>query len=252
MSFFGLSSVPPLGLGMNEEEVEVIRNPYCSISDVEEFVHRHDFDLGRNVEEDYDRLVGKAIRRAEREIDSLTMSTFHQVHRREFHSGTLEQQILTDCYPIIRVEKIEIYSAGLQKLAEYDGANAVVVKEAGAVGFPALYYNTTSIAAPPYSATGFVFLPGNHNVKIDYWYGWPNGVPDHGYHAGIRDAAAMLAAANLLEEADSRVSQGLVSLNVQGQGSQYGKWERRADKLRARAMPLIKRYRRILIEGMPY
>lgn len=240
----------PKGFGINIPEMEIQRNPYCSISDVEEWIHRYDLDLGFNNAADYEYWVGKAIRRAERAIDAFTMTTFHKVKRREWHSGTGEQVIILDCYPPIEVTKVQIYSAGFQTSFEYEGDDMVLDNEAGSISFPALYYTSSVLISPPFSAVGYVFLPGNKNVMIEYWYGYDK-VPDTGFHAGIRDACAMWAASLLLSEADARQAQGLMSLNVEGQGTQYGRWEQRAQMLKQEAMQMAKRYRRQLIRGIP-
>ena len=194
--------------------------------------------------------MGKGIRRAERLIDAYTKTTFHKVKRREWHSGKGEQIMQLECYPILSLDKVRIFSAGFQTAFEYSGEHMVVDNEAGSVSFPALYYTASTLISPPYYAVGYVFLPGNKNCMFEYWYGF-DSVPDTGYHAGIRDAAAMYTASLLLSEAESRQAQGLISLNVEGQGTQYGRWEMRAQELKKEALLIANRYRRQLIAGMP-
>ena len=238
------------GLGVNQE-LEVIRNPYCTISDVEDYIHRFDLDLGKNNDSaDYEYWVGRAIKRAEREVDSVTMTSFHKVRRIEWHTGTLERTITVDFYPIIKVNTVGVYSAGYQNKFEYDGAGMAIDNEAGTISWPALYYSSTSIISPPFSAIGFTYLPGVRNIKFDYWYGWDGGVPDTGMYAGLRDATAKLAAVLLLRESEARQSQGLVSLNTGGQVDQYGAYSQYATVLKQEAYLTLARYRRVLIRGM--
>lgn len=244
MSFFALPSVP-IDFGRNQDELDIIRNSYCSISDVEERLLGFDLDLAHNTRDDYEKWVGKAIRRAERYIDGRTMTTFHKVKRREWHSGSLENSMLLDCYPIIEVTKVKVFSAALMTGFEYDPRAMVVDNEAGTVGFPSYMYGGAipgTVAMNP-MVLGFTYLPGVKNCEFEYWYGYDR-VPDTGYHAGIRDATAMICAAILLEEAEARQSQGLTSLNIVGQGTQFGKWTFHADLLRKQAEPFIARYRR--------
>jgi hypothetical protein len=253
-------SIDPRGfdlqLGMDEPEMEIIRFPYCTITDVERILHRYDLDLsgeGHNDPEAYERWVGETIRAAERWMDFEMQTTFHRVKRREWKSGEFNSELQMDYAPIIKVDRVVVFSATLEQGTEFNPRTMVVDRETGTVGFPALYFAVAPIAHSQQSGNvvGYTFWPGNHNVMIEYWYGAGRGISDHGFGAGIRDGAAKLAAAMLLEEADERKSQGLISLNLEGQGSQYGRWSQRAEKLRIESQAVTARYRRLTFGGTP-
>jgi len=239
----------PEGAGINRN-IETIRNPYCSISDVERRLHRMDLEIGRNTPEDYEEMVQEAIYEAEVEIDGITMSTFHKVLRQEWHDGQSSGTLLLEMVPIIELVKVKVWSPSFHTYNEYEGNNFIVDNDAGAVSHRTIHYTNTSILNPPLSAVGYAFLPGKKNVMFEYWFGWDDGVPDSGYHAGIRSATSKLAAAILLTEAETRQSQGLMSLNVSGQGAQYGRWTMAAQALRQEATQMAMRYRRQQIGGM--
>lgn len=251
MSLFAPNQFKPLpdDIGYNKI-TEVIRNPYCTVADVARYLHRHDLDIGTNTPEEYDEMVAETIAEAEREIDMMTKRTFHKIRRLEWHHGQADSDKILDYYPILRLNSVKVYSPGFQTFHEYDANFFMVDNEAGSIHFPTILYSQTSLIQQPLSAIGYAFLPGKKNVLIDYWAGFDEGVPDTGYHAGIRNATAQLATSMLLEEAESRQSQGLMSLNITGEGTQYGRWSIFAQQLRTRAERNAARYRRVMIGGM--
>jgi hypothetical protein len=242
------SSGVAVDIGINKVLEQKI-SPYCNLTDVEELVHRHDLDLGFNDASDYDYWIGKAIRRAERMIDRYTQTSFHRTKRREWHDGNGDRIICLDYYPILEINEVFVYSAGFHQTFSFPSSSFVVDNDAGSIGFRPLYYTNNSLMDPAFAAVGYVFVPGTKNCGFDYTYGF-DMVPDTGEYAGIRDATAMLTASLLLDEAESRQSQGLMSLNTEGQGTQYGKWGMRAQMLKKEAYEMAHRYRRQLIRGV--
>lgn len=244
-----ITSTPPDDLGMNKE-IALDRNPYCSISDVEDYVHRHDLDLGNNSAQDYEYWVNRAIRRAERDIDAWTFTSFHKHRRIEWHDGGGEIGLQLDNYPVMKINELRMYSPGFLSWFTVPINALALDNESGWIAFPATMWSGNAIGGPGMSVIGHRFIPGIRNIYVDYVYGF-EVVPDTGFYAGIRNATAKLAAAILLEEAESRQSQGLVSLNVGGQGTQYGRWTMRAQQLRQEARETAMRYTKVLIRGVP-
>lgn len=229
---FGAFPSFPCNVGYNKV-VKRQERPYCSVDDVLAYVHNLDLNLI-----DIEKQLRIAVRRAQSYIDNWTQDTFDICQRIEYYDGEGYPTIITDYYPILQLDRVDIYSVGFNTFFSYPGENMIVDNLGGIVSFPPLFYSTSTTSGVPLHTIGFSFLPGLKNVRFTYWSGY-DSVP-----SDIVQPTALVAAALLLREGEIRRSGGTAAQSVPGQHESFGVWTRMSEKYMDEARYMASRYRR--------